>query len=667
MKTEIAANVIKMLAVVWGFAILAFVYLVIKENAKSNPKVNLAKQQKTHNRYIKYRSNIFIRGKFRLIEKQFATFACYDHDKIERETVEVFETSVRNSLLIPVATGVLLKDILMFGLACIIGYIYFDISVNRTYDKVLRKIHEELSVALQSIRDNYKESDNIPKAINNCDKGTMLEQPLGEIHEILTSRDGEERLTHFCSINPVRLVKTLATTCHIVNEMGDEKTGTSDSAFADDMIILRKEADSEVRRLRAIETAFKTMPIICLMGLFILPVSEMYLLNQIPGTSTLLKGTYGVVVKSAIILITAVVYYWISVSMRPSVVNQSDRSQFFDHMLLHRWFQKIVMDVIPKDSKTFDKVTRRIEGALSQKDIQYIYAQKIFYSCVSFCAGLLFAIIFIITARSSLYNNYKSLSFIDTGAIREETYRHIKAMDTEYLKLEEPVTDDEELLKYVKGRLRGLNELDYINQRDRLAKKYELYHACKWNWPWALVPILASLACWFIPEGTLTLRKKMVDYEAAEDVMQLQTMMIVLSATNMDAFKALYWLEKQASVNKEILRYCFHEYTSDPLTALDNLNRKTTNVEFHKIVNKLKLSSTSLSLYDAFGDMLLDKDQYMYLRDQAQTVALESRRSTGRLLASVPPMLALIGYFVAPILILGVTQLMGSMGGLMGS
>lgn len=656
---------ILMNAVIWIGALVAFPILLRHNKAKMSGKLDIKKQQKIHNKFLKYRANVFTRSRFRHIERQFATFSCYDTDKIESETVAVFENAIKVSVGIPILTGILMRDILMFGLALLVGYIYYNIAVNRAADKVNQKIHTELAVCVQSIRDKFKECDNIPKAVLDSDKGTMLDRPINEIYEILTDKDGEERLNRFCSRNPVRLIKTLATCCFIVNETGDNVDQLTGSSFAEDLISIRQEVDAEIRRLDAIRIAFKSLPVIALFGIFLMPVEEWYLLSQIPGTSKLIKGTYGMVLKVLIVVITAIVYYVISVIMRPSVVNESDRGQFIDKLLLHRKFKLFVRDIIPKKQIRIDKVLNRVNGALSQKDLYYIYASKVLYSCIAFVAALLFAILFITTTRYFMYTNYKPLNFTAQSPMKEDLFLQVKALDKEYMAMEEPLTD-EELLKYCKGRLKGLKELELINQRDRVQEKYTIYHNLVWKWQWGLLPLLAAMACWYIPECVLMFRRTLVQYEAVEDVMQLQTMAIILSATDMDVLRGLYWMERQSSIHKEVIRYCYHEYTSDPLGALGNLKQKTDNVEFRKIINKFMSASVKLSLADAFSDMKLDKQQYMYMRDSRQAEALESKRQNAKLACVLPGGIALIGLFVAPIIILGFTQLTGSLGGLTG-
>lgn len=657
----------KLIALIWvsvfAVAIIAFPFILRHNKLKESGQINVVKAKKMQNRFQKYKRNVFLRKRFNLIEKQYSILMCYDRTTVQIKCVEVFESALKVSIGIPVIVGLLMRDILMFATVLLVGYIYYDIAINKEYDRINKQIHEEAAICIQSIRDKYTECDNIPTAVLNSDTGKLLERPINEIYEILTDKDGERRLYQFCALSPIRIIKTLATTCFIVNETGDIKSKADGSAFSNDMISLRQETDAEIRRLEQIRIAFKSLPFIALIGLFILPLEEWYLLSQIPGTSTLIKGTYGIICKIIIVISTAVVYYVISVIMRPSVVNQSDRGQFIDSLLLRKKFKLFIKDIMPKKQMKLDKVANMINGALSQKDIYFIYASKVLYSSIAFVSGLLFAIVFIITTRGYIYTNYAPLNFSKQAPIKAEIHELIVKMDAEYLEFEEPL-DDDDLLKFVKGKLRGMQELEYMNQRDRVQTKYTIYHNMTWKWQWGILSIVCAMICWYIPDFTLMFRKKMVEFEAEEDIMQLQTMMIVLSGTDMDVFKAIYWLERQSSIHKEALRYCYHEYTSDPELALKHLSEKTNNVEFKKIINKLLSASFTLSLADAFSDMKLDKQQFMFLREMRQTEQRESKRQNAKLACVVPGGVALIFMFVAPILILGITQLTGSLGSL---
>lgn len=176
----------------------------------------------------------------------------------------------------------------------------------------------------------------------------------------------------------------------------------------------------------------------------------------------------------------------------------------------------------------------------------------------------------------------------------------------------------------------------------------------------------AGIVAWHAPEVSLRMRKKLVLYEAANDVSQLQTMMIVLSETKMDVYNALIWLEKQSTVHKAAIRRCHYSYIADPMKALEELERMSPINDFKRILRKLKSSVYTLSLKDAFSDMSLDKAQSLTLREMLRNEELEQRKNSAKLIAVAPAAIALIGCFIGPVLILGITEMMDTMKNLNG-
>jgi hypothetical protein len=240
-------------------------------------------------------------------------------------------------------------------------------------------------------------------------------------------------------------------------------------------------------------------------------------------------------------------------------------------------------------------------------------------------------------------------------------------MDDDFMKLDQEeyeAYDDETLQSYVQGRITGISDSDASEQMKRLRTKYEGYHGAHYYWWWWLVCYVVAILCWHIPEITLSMRKKLVMYEATNDVSQLQTMMIVLSETKMDVYKALCWLEKQAAVHKAAIRRCHYSYIANPMLALDRLEASSPVNDFKRLLRKLKSSVYTLSLHDAFSDMALDKAQTLTITEMLRTEELEQRKNSAKLIAVAPAALALIGCFIGPVLILGVSEMVDTLSNL---
>ena len=646
--------------------VVAFIYFVGKAKVKENKAAALKQKRKLHNRFSFYYNNVIIRGPFRRIVEMYASLSCYDSDTVKEESVKLFEKNVAIVILLPVVALIVMKDALIAILMAFMGYVYYESIVEKENDKIYVKLMEDCSMTISSVREKYLETDNIPLAILYAEKSKYLEAPMHNIYRILTDTDGAERLEKFQHSYPVAIIKTFANTCYIVNENGAVKHENGADSFSEDMTTLRQECDSEIRRLTKQKIAFNSLQMLSLAGLVIMPAFEWYLLTQIPGTASLLKGFYGLAIHVAVMLTTMFSYHYISTSCRPSVVNQIDKTTWIDQLSKNKKVRDFVEKISPKKYKTTMKLKSLLDDSLSAKDVRYIYTSKPIYSMAGFVAAFVVLLFGTITVRDNFYNNYNSLSFIPQ-TVTETQHNQIVRMDNDFMELKQDeyeAYDDETLQSYIKGRITGISDSDASEQVKRLRKKYEGYHGAHYYWWWWLVCYAVAVLCWFVPEITLKVRKKMVAYEATNDVSQLQTMMIVLSETKMDVYKALCWLEKQAAVHKAAIRKCHYSYIADPIAALEKLEKSSPVNDFKRLLRKLKSSVYTLSLHDAFSDMALDKAQTLTITEMLRGEELEQRKNSAKLIAVAPAALALIGCFIGPVLILGVSEMVDTLNNL---
>lgn len=662
-KTMIYMN----LAIVFG-TVFSFIFFTSRAKAKSNPDYALKLKRKLHNRFAVYYNNLILRGPFRRIVEMYASLSCYDSDTVKEKAVQLFERNIAIMVVVPVAAFIVMKDALITLLMGFMGYVYYQSVVEKENDKIYVKLMEECSMTISSVREKYLETDNIPLAILYADKSQYLEVPMNNIYRILSDTDGAERLEEFQHSYPVPIIKTFANTCYIVNENGAVKLEGGGDSFSEDMTILRQECDSEIRRLTKQKIAFNSLQMLSLAGLVIMPAFEWYLLTQIPGTASLLKGYYGLFVHVAVLLTTMYSYHYISSACRPSVVNQIDKVQFINDLNKKKWVRDFVSQISPKKFKTQAKLQAMLNDSLSAKDLRYIYTAKPIFAVAGFIGAFIVLLFGTISIRDNFYNNYNSLSFIPQ-TVTATQYNQIVRMDNDFMALSEEeylAYDDETLQKFVKGRIVGISDSSASEQVKRLRTKYETYHKATYQWWWWLVCYAVAVVCWFVPEISLSQRKKLVLYEATNDVSQLQTMMIVLSETKMDVYKALCWLEKQASVHKAAIRLCHYSYIADPIAALEALELKSPLNDFKRLLRKLKASVYTLSLKDAFSDMKLDKAQSLTLTEMLRNEELEQRKNSAKLIAIAPAAIALVGCFMGPVLILGISEMMDTLSNLQG-
>lgn len=645
--------------------VTAVVFVVMTRKAKMKEDLAYAAKQrrKLSNRFSIYYNNTLLRGTFRRIVEMYSSLSCYDSDTTKVESVKLFEKNIIVSVLPSIVGLIILQDTLSAILLLFLGYVYYVSVIDKENDKIYVKLMQDCSMVISSTREKYMETDSIPLAVLYAEKSELLKVPMDSIYHTLVDTNGKEKLKKFQHSYPIPIIKTFANTCYIVNEHGAVKSSDGRDSFSEDMTILRQECDAEIRRLTKQKIVFNSLQMLTLAGLIVWPLAEMYLLKQIPGTASLLKGYYGLIVHTAIMVATIYSYHYIATSCRPSVVNQIDKVRVIDNISKNKRVKKIVDNLIPKKFKTNIKLQAKLNNSLSAKDVRYIYTAKPLFAVGAFLAMLIVLVFGTITIRDKFYNNYDSLSFIPQN-VSTTQYNQIVKMDDEFMKLsweEYEAYDDAGLTLLVKGRITGISDSEAAEQVTRLRTKYEGYKGATFKWWWPLVCYVAGVIGWFAPEISLSQRKKLVNYEATNDVAQLQTMMIVLSETKMDVYRAIGWLEKQSTIHKAAIRQCHYSYIANPMKALDKLEKSSPINDFKRLVRKLKASVYTLSLRDAFSDMALDKAQTLTITEMLRNEELEERKNSAKLIAIAPAALALVGCFIGPVLILGITEMMDTL------
>lgn len=638
-----------------------------REKLAESGQAEQAKRAAIHKRYVFYSTNLLCRKRFRRILMSFSSLMCFDFETLKEESVKLFEKAVIIAFAIPVVAFVLTKDVTLAMLTALIGYVFYDRTVDKKIDKQEVAIIGELTYTVQSIRDTYSVTDNIPRAVMSCERGQYLERPIGKIYEILTEENGEELLQEFKRVTPVRLLSTLATMCYISNDEGDLKGNDGNSAFRDELTVLRQEADSRIRYLTKTAVAFKSLSTLAMVGLLIQPVIDMFLLNQIPGSALYVKGLYGSVEKTIIIMLTLVAYYIISVLTRPSVVNQVDRIEWINNLGRNPRVKNFIKTLMPKKFKTRQKLINRINGSISSKNMEYVYTMKVVMSVIFGIATFMLCMVFTWSAKSVLYNNVGTLSFIPDAetVTTEERVEQLRELDKEYLSAPMKMPD-EDASTLVNVHVPGLTDMEIESQVDRLSTKWDYYYDLGFKWYYVFIAYLAAIVGWYSPEISLSFRKTLVSYEATEDIMQLQTMMLTLANTKMDVYKALHWLKTESTIHKAPLLYACLEYPSGPEEALENLKNKVTERDMRRLISKLEKAIYDLSLSEAFSDIALDKNQSLVINEILQDKELESKTQMAKFIVQATFLGSILGGGVAPIMLLGVRQITTALTGMGG-
>ena len=171
-----------------------------------------------------------------------------------------------------------------------------------------------------------------------------------------------------------------------------------------------------------------------------------------------------------------------------------------------------------------------------------------------------------------------------------------------------------------------------------------------------MIYIGSALIGTYIPVYLLSLRAKTVASEAQLDVLQLQTVVAILSSTTMDTMDVILWMSKSSDIHKDVLTTCYHEYARDAKRALYNLRRSSAIPEFTAMCDDLLTTVHMVSLEEAFSNLVTDRESSLKERESVEAYNLSNKRAIAGPIAQAPIVALIVFGMLIPIMVVALSS-----------
>lgn len=631
--------------------IAAFVLAVMQTLTKKQKISEDQKFQKYNKRFSFYYDFVLSRQLFRKVYEQVGNLSVYNLLECRMVCVKFYERALRTAVILFIIGFIGLGDIISGFVLIMFAYVMINDSVSKRIDGVNFQSLGAQSKYLQSVRECYTRIRNIPDAINEAECPPLLQRQVNEIYLICTANDARHRLEEFYKTCPNRIMRTLATTCYIRSDAGEDNKGYS--PFKQAIGLIKDEVDMERRRQINQRILFSSLDKLPFVPLFLYPPIKMFYTKLISATAAVFDSGTGYVIKLVVLIACFVSYYVLSTLHNSSVARMDDRMESLKKLMYRDSVQRFAKTLVPKNFKVRMKLQKRMNGCLSQKTMEYFYLEKLVYGSVLFCLSIIFSIIILFSARNAVYNSLAASTMSVTLKYTEKQERLTREYDAAVLDMDQ-LPDDETIYNTFRKIFPKYTSLEVESQRDRLKDKYNTYHNLHFKWWLSLLYIGVATIGWFIPNLLLKLRVTMVRSESEMDVLQLQTIIAILMDTPLDTMSVIYWLAKSSDIHKDVLSYCYHEYTRDPAFALDHLKSKSASPEFSAMCDKLITTIHQVTLGEAFEDLIVERENTMKIREVVELNALKTKRNIAGPIATAPMVVWMGAVFILPIGIVAV-------------
>ncbi|MBR1442019.1 MAG: hypothetical protein IJ583_00615 [Firmicutes bacterium] len=606
-------------------------------------------------------SNPILRQSLAKIHNGIAELSVFADVDIRRLSVQLWFLSNFMFLGIIIVLALMFRNIIIILLCVIFANILKDSLIDKKLTAMHSKLLFEESEMLSSLRQEYIRLRSIPDALASCECGKLIKKPIDEIYTVLTSPNVQDNLNEFYESCPLKTLQTLAGVCYAVDNTGDTTLADGSSNFVTALGMIADEVKLEIRGIALKRSKFKSLEFLPIVPIAALPALRWFFVNKIPGTRAIYDGQLGFIFVIIILILSMTAYKVILAATAAVAIKYDDRSAFDKRLMKSKRVRRFVAMIRPNSGKSFERVIKLLKTSMSRLNIDYVYLRKAYFCIGTFVASLVVIISSLIIGYFNVWNNVDNAGLISGNDLTPEEIAILKEMDRKYFSM--PPMSDEDLAEFVGENYPNIKSNRIQDQVDRIREKEKALSELYFKWEYLLLCMVLSFIAWRIPEMILKFRTMLIKAESEEDCLQLQTVIAIMMNTSIDTLDLLDWLGKHSRVFRPILIDAYHAYPADDYRALRELKYKAGLPDFKRLIDKLMLTVSQISIAEAFSDLIIEREHLLRMREMSQEESILKKRQIMSIVATAPRGAAICLYFVAPIAIIGIKELGGLLGG----
>ena len=644
--------------VIMGVILLAGVLIILNGN-KPQRERQTAKQKFNQKAYKLLASFFLTQGQMFKISTRLSALSIYSRNELQALTTKymLLTSSISGGLV--VLSIFLFKDTISTLICIAFALLVNNVLVNKQIEKVNLQVYKALKHSISAIRQEHMKLGSVAEAIAEADIHPLLSRPFDEIHTILTSANGELRLLKFYESSPFRALQTLAGICYNIHNYGDGKDEYGQSNFIQALTMLTSDVNAEIQRLITMKNKFGMIEYLPFIPILAINFIENYFMGIMPGTALIYNGVIGYIGR-IITLLSCILCYSVVANINSAAsVNEDDRAPWITSLLLKNKFRQFIYNIIPKNAKG-RKIEKSIKASLSRKSIEHLYTEKVIWGGMAFVVAVVACVSTVTLSRDFTLNSTQQLSLVATGEMEGFTKEQILTLDYSYFNRDRE-WGDEEFREAVKASMPGLTSLQILDQVKRIKDKENALNTSFFHWYYMVICMGISLIAWKGPNIQLFIRRFLVQTEAEDDFLQIQTLIAILMNTEMDTLDTLWQMCQHSRIHKNMLLYCYHSYPSNPEKELVRLQSKTPLIEFKRFIGKLQLTISDLSLREAFSDLKIERDHMIRIREINMYATIDKKRGLCGPISMTPMGLCVVFELLIPLGYLGFKEFMGAL------
>lgn len=563
------------------------------------------------------------------------------------------------------------KNFLLMFILLLFELFMIDTLIDGSVDKIDNKILKEQIDFFSEIRHAYHEYNMVEEAIYQVsqDDEKDVSRQGEKIYEILISDDPEMELEKYYDIAPNSFLKEFAGVSYLTKEFGDRKVDGA-SLYLKNVNNITQEMQLEILKRDKLNYVFQSLSVIAIAPVLLLEPLKNWAISNFSFTASWYQGKAGMIVQMLILLITFVSYVLVRKlkDNGSTAIDTRTENPWQEKLYKKKPIKKIVDLFIPKKgTKEYRKVVQLLKDAASPQKMEWLFMNRIAIAIVTFFASIIVftqlhvvAINYIYTEPTTDYNIIGGLSEKDEKKALEITKQDNIVLNQYRGKIkttQEQIKTSVQKLKYYEGA--ESTEID--KAAERIYNKLQVINTEYVQWFELLLAFVFAVIGYMAPLWILVFQAKMRQLEMEDEVMQFQTIILMLmriERVNVEII--LEWLERYSNIFKAPITKCVNNYEAGAWEALEAMKEEVNYVPMIRIIESLQAAVEKIPITDAFDELDSERDYYQEKRKESNERLIKRKGMIGKAIGFAPMVCLFVGYLIIPLVFIGLTSMSSS-------
>ena len=566
------------------------------------------------------------------------------------------------------------NNFLLMSIILIFELFLIETIMDGMVDKIDNKLLKQQIDFFAEIRHAYHEYNMVEEAIYQVaqDDEVEISRQAEKIYEILISNDPESELERYYDVAPNSYLKEFAGVSYLTKEFGDRKVDKA-SLYLKNLNNITQEMQLEILKRDKLDYVFQSLSVITVIPILGLEPLKSWAVGNFAFTDSFYSGKWGMLVQMLIIILTFGCYILLR-KLKDNGGNTNAAKNMENpiqaRLYKNKFIKKIVDLFIPKKgSPDYRKTVRLLKESASKSKIEWLYVNRLLFAVGGFAISLflcfqlhVLTVQYVYTEPTSDNNVLGDMSATDKKKAEKKTEEDNKILD-ELAKVPEASVTTEYVRKQVvlSGFYNGATDEQLKTATDRIMNKYKTVHSEYLQWFELLISLIVGTIAYSAPVWLLKFQTKMRQMEMEDEVMQFQTIILMLmKIERVNVEMMLEWLERYSNIFREPISKCVNNYESGAWEALEELKNELVYVPLIRIVESLQAAVEKIPIEDAFDELDSERAYYQEKRKDANERLIAKKGRIGKAIGFAPMIALFVGYLIVPLVGLGLMNMTNS-------